>query len=498
MVPAPALRVNAPRLGSAVHRVRAETLAVLGVSSAALVIRVITLLLTVDTEGDGPSRAMQAYAWSRHPQVIMSSAGWLPGASCWAGIASLLVPDPLIGPRLMNLLLGTLTVPVFYGLIRRLYGVPAALIGSMTLAAMPLHVGLSVSSLSEPSFLFFILAALACLAAAVGERGVRIPRLGLFLLSFVAAEMTRYEVWPLIPLVLLYLYWRTRSASTLVFCAAILLLFPIEWSISSYVHFGQAFYGLQLGMHPVDISGPVSVWTAFKKLGRLTTSHLGWLLSVTVVWGLITELSRAIRGRVDAQRTAYVILVAVVWILIVAGARSTGPALYGRNLLSGFVLALPLAILPFLSPWGRARHRMAIVVAIGALASIGSVTLAYVMHHPNVWVTRTRPAQIVELARWLRESPYRGAAVLATRMKWASTYLPLYAPELSGRYVIVSEWVEDSALRRFIAERKPALLITTAEDAQYRTRIEDVLRHPIPAERRVYSAGTVEVYDLSN
>ncbi|HXJ82134.1 MAG TPA: glycosyltransferase family 39 protein [Candidatus Methylomirabilis sp.] len=466
----------------------------LGVCGVAFVIRVVTLLLTIDLSGDGPSRAMMAYEWSRSPRFVMSGNVWLPGASYWAGIATLLVPNPLIAPRLVNLLLGTLTVPVFYLLIRRLYGGPAALLSSVTLAVLPLHVGLSVSSMSEPSFLFVILAALLCLTNAVGERCVRVPPLGLFLLFFVAAEMTRYEAWPLIPLALVYLYWRSRSLSTLVFSAAILLLFPIGWSMASYKHFGHPFHGVLLGIHPLEPGGPVKMWAALANVLRLARSYLGGLLLVAMVWGAITELARAMRRVVNAERTAYLILVGVFWILIVAGARSVGPALYGRNLLSGFVLALPLAALPFLQYWGRYRHRVAIVV----LASIASVALAYVTNSPHVWVTRTHPVQIVELARWLRSSPYRDTRILLTKMNWASTYLPLYMPELSGRHFIVSVWVDDTRLRRFIAEQKPALLIAQPEDVEDRTRIERILGRPIRDERRVYSAGRVEAYDLSN
>jgi hypothetical protein len=323
---------------------------------------------------------------------------------------------------------------------------------------------------------------------------MRIQSLGLFLLFVILAEMTRYEAWPLVPLLLVYLYWRTRSAPTLLISAAILLIFPIGWSIGSYVHSGNALSGFLLGTHPLEGGGAVSVPIAIANVARRATSHLGWLLWVAVLWGLITELTRAMRGILNAERTAYAILVGVVWISIVLGARSLGSALYGRYLLAGCVLALPLAAVPYLRQWGHYRHS----VAIGVLAGIGSVGLAYVAHQPQVWVTRTQPAEIMELARWLRSSPYRDAGVLLTKMNWVSTYLPLYVPELSGRYFIVSVWVEDGELRRFITRRKPALLITQAEDAPHRARIERVLGHAIPAERHVYSAGAVEAYDLSN
>jgi dolichyl-phosphate-mannose-protein mannosyltransferase len=479
--------------GSSVPQSTAEGMTVLGLCCAALTIRVITMVLTIDESGDGPTHAMQAYEWSSHPYFATHGV-WLPGFTYWAGICALVIHRPLIAPRLVNLIFGTLTIPVFYALIRRLCGPIVAVLSTVTLAVLPLHVGVSVSSLTEASFLFFIIAALLCLTRTVGGGDIRIMPLGLFLLFFDLAEMTRYEAWPLIPLVLAYLYWRSRKASTIIVSAVILFIFPIGWSVGSYLNFGNAFYGILQGIQPLEVGAAVSVPTAIANVARQGISHLGWLLSVAVLWGLIGELARSMRGAVNAERTAYAILVSAVWLLIVGSARSVGPALYDRYLLTGYVLALPFATLPYVRHWGYYRH----CIVIGVLFSLGSVAGAYVAHRPTVWVTGTQPAEIVELAHWLPRTLYRNDAVLLTKMNWKSTYLPLYLPQLSGRFFIVSVWVDDEALRRFIDEREPALLITQEEDAPYRVRIERVLGHAIPAESRVYVAEQVEVYDLSN
>ena len=160
----------------------------------------------------------------------------------------------------------------------------------------------------------------------------------------------------------------------------------------------------------------------------------------------------------------------------------------------GFVLALPVATLPYLRICDSYRYG----VLLGVLAGVGSMAIAYVANRPGVFVTGRKPTEIVELARWLSTSPYRNDAVLETKMDWDSTYLPLYAPQLSGRFLIVSVWIDDDALRRFIRDLQPSLLLTREEDAPYRHRVEHILGHTISAQRLVYSAGHAEAYDLSD
>jgi len=473
---------------------RAERLRVLGLCCAAVIVGVVVLLLTIDVPGDGPTHAIQAYEWSRHPYWARSGV-WPPGFVYLAGICLLLIHNPLIEPRIFNLALSTLAIPVFYALVRRLYGPPAATIGTAMLVFLPLHVGLSVSSLTEPSFLFFTIAALLCLERAVEGRKIQPLPFGRFLLFFSLAELTRYEVWPMIPLVLVYLYGRSRAVPATAIAGATLMAFPIFWLAESYRDFGDPLFGfIQASIRPLEGGAAVSSATAIANLARLARSHLGWLLSIGAIAGLAGEISRSIRGQMSSERTAYAVLVSIIWALIFVAARSRGPALYDRNLLFGFVLALPVATLPYLRVCDSYRH--GILVAV--LAGICSMAIAYVANRPRVFVTGRKPTEIVELARWLATTPYRNDAVLETKMDWDSTYLPLYAPQLSGRFLIVSLWVDDDALRRFIRDLQPSLLLTREEDAAYRHRVEHVLGHTISAQRRIYREEHAEVYDLSD
>lgn len=471
---------------------RAEVGVVVGLCGAALVIRAIALWSTVDVPGDGPTHAMRAYEWSKRPFLVTHGV-WLPGFTYWAGVALWLMDKPLLAPRFLNLAFGTCTVPALYVLARRVFGPSVALLSAATLVVFPLHVGLSVSSLTEPSFLFFAIAGLAALArAAVGNDADPIA-LGLFLVSFSLAETIRYEAWPLVALMLVYVSVRLRAPAVVILAAVLLLAFPAAWSAGSYRAFHDPLYGLRLGTRPLEGGGAVNASTAIANVARQATHHLGWPLSVAALGGLIGECFLALRRTISTERAGYAILVAAVWVLIVVGARSVGPALYDRYLLFGYVLVLPYATVLYLRYCGRYRHS----IAIGALVSLASVVGTYWLYRPPIWVTCRQPTEIVDVARWLPSTRYRNDAVLMTKMEWQSTYLPLYLPQLSGRYFIVSVWVDDGALQRFVHDRRPSLLITQAGDAPYRARVERILGRAITADSRVYSVGGVEAYDLT-
>ncbi len=473
---------------------RTDAVAIVGLTSVALIVGAITVATTIDITGDGPSHAILAYSWSKYPEIA-SHGNWLPGFTYMAGLCLMVMHNPLLTPRLYNLCLSTLTIPAFYALVRKLYGSWEALLSTVALVALPLRIGLGASSLTEPSFLFFMIAALLCLTAATEHTGVGVIPLSMSVFFFDLAEMTRYEVWPLIPFALCYLYARCRRISVTVFAAAALSFFPMVWSVGNYLYFGNFLYPFSRVSHPLEGANPLDIVTAIAYLSDLALSHLGWLLSIAAVAGLARELYRTMRGRLSAQRAAYAILVVAVWAMIFKGTLALGPAVYDRYLLFGFTLALPLATAAYVEILGRYRHS----IAMGVLAIAVSLSVAYWGNRPEVFVTRAMPTDILELVRWLPTSPYRKDAVLLTKLNWQSTYFPLYAPYMLERYYIVSVWSDDASMRKFIEEAKPTLLITWIGDGEDRARIVHVLGRSLRLKKPVFvGTGYIEVYDVSS
>ena len=475
-----------------------EAVIVTMLAGVALVLGAVTIARTVDIPGDGPSHAMMAYQWALRP-MLETHGNWLPGFSYLAGLCLMIWHDPLLVPRVFNLVVSTLTIPAFYLLLRELHGTAVATISAASLAVLPLHVGLGASSLTEASFLFYVVAAILCVTRAVASSPVRKLPLCLFLLFFVLAEMTRYEAWPLAPLLVIYLYARSRDVRVTAFAAACLAAFPLAWSIGNYLELGNFMYPFAHFSNPVEGGGRVSLSVAIANLAASANRHLGWLIASAALAGFIMECYRAALGSINLSRIAYAILVAAVWIMILKGAVTLGSALYDRYLLLGFALALPMAALSFLAMFGSNRAGVVLSVALFT----GSLALTFRRHSPLTFVTREKPADVIEMVRWLRASPYQDAAILTTKLDWQSTYLPLYAiqpretPYAAGRYCGVSVWSSDDGIREFIRRYRPALLVTQPEDAGDRAHLERILGRALPEGAPVRVIGHLQVYDIS-
>jgi len=208
---------------------------------AAFIIGIVVIMRTIICPGDGPAHAINAYQWAQHPR-IETHGWWLPGFDYTVGIAFFASHRLVLTPRLCNLVLDTLTIPMFYALVRKLYGSQTALLSSVAFVAFPLRIGLGSSSLTEAIFLFYVVGGLLFLVISV-ENG-RVVNLLIALGFLVLAEMTRYEIWPLIPLLLCYIYSRTGNIVASALSGVLLALFPLEWSASNYLNYGNFFYAL--------------------------------------------------------------------------------------------------------------------------------------------------------------------------------------------------------------------------------------------------------------
>ncbi|MBI3386401.1 MAG: glycosyltransferase family 39 protein [Deltaproteobacteria bacterium] len=457
----------------------------------AFAVRLAALLLTIDIPGDGPTHAMIAYNWSRSPHWA-SSGTWLPGFTYFAGAMTFVVNDPLVAPRLLNLILGSLTVPVFFALVQHIHGSEVALLSAAMLVTLPLHIGLSVSSLTEVSYVFEIMVAALCIVRASRTNSASSLYLGLFVVSLAMAEMTRYEAWVLAPLLLTYNAWQRRNVRLTVGMGVVVLAFPFLWSVGNYRDFGDAFYGFTAAAKPLEGAHPSDAGTAVTIIARQMAGHLGWILPIAALLGLGVTVLRLISRRAVAAEVCLLLLIGAAWVIVFRHAMDLGRGFWDRYSILAYVALLPFAALGYGRCFGLKRKRL----VLGAVTLSGTMLAAYVSSNRAVFVTQKQPSEMIEIANWLRSGVHDRDAVLLTKMSWESSYLPLYLPQLSGRYLIVSPWASDDALRNFVRDQKP-LLITRAADAEDRARIERVVGITISGASRVHTAGEAEVYSLA-
>jgi 4-amino-4-deoxy-L-arabinose transferase-like glycosyltransferase len=391
----------------------------------------------------------------------------------------------------LNVALGTLTVPLYYLLVRRAFGAPVALLAAVVLAVLPLHAELSASSLTETAVTLEIVAALLLSVTAFdrGRGAVSLwLALALALVSMTFAAMTRYEVWPLLPLIPLYVYWRRRRLLPAVLAAVVLAAFPCAWLIGNFRALGNPLPGLGHQARGTLIAGavPLSLPGGIVLLLRLTVVELGALALCAIAAAAVPRARRASAGA-GAPRTLHLAAAILLWLPMIYVAMIRGASFYPRFLLPGLVMILPWAVLPFV---GRARGRTTV-----ALVAVTCLVWAYHYVRPR-YVTYRQPSEIRELAGWLAASPYRDDFLLVTDLGWEVSYLGLYLPEVSTRWSIVSAWMDDGDLPLVLRDRRPGLLITRREDGEQQARVASALGLPLATLPKVHAVGTVEVYDI--
>ncbi len=478
--------------------------------SGALVVRVVVLLWTVDAPGDGPSRALAAFHWAGSPSFPTWGV-WPPGFLLLSGCAEALVGDPRISARLLNVLLGSLTVPLLYLLARRLYGWSVAVASGAALALLPLHVELSASSLSEPAFVVELVAGTLLLIGApegrpANHRRERL-RVALGAACLVLAGMTRYEAWPLVPLFVVHRFVQARSLRAAATLGAALLAFPAAWTIGNWLHTGNPLFGISAATAYIDIPrDPASLSRAFELLASWTDEQLGWVPVSAVLLGAGVELVRIVRGRSDAARIFYLTIAGMQWLVLLRFTMVRGEAVWSRYLLASLTFGLPLAFVPWAG--GRraaaaggplpdeAQPRRALALAALAVLSLSLTWLGYGEKVAGHWVTSRRPVSVYALVDWLRASGRVGEPLLLTPMDWEATYLPLEVPEVAGRSLIVSPWIGDETLREWSTRFRPTLLVTRPGDEGQAARVEAALGVALRDAPVVFRHQALEVHDL--
>ncbi len=246
------------------------------------------LLYTIDRPGDGPTHVALAFAWAAHP-TWPTFGGWLPGYTVLAGALCWLMGPSYIVPRLLNVMLGTLSVLLLYVAVRRIHGVVVGFGSALLLAVLPLHIGLSASGLTEPLLLFGAIGALWAVTHLEADSGARSGWLSTFLGFCVVGEMSRYESWIVVSLLAIYAVYKTRSARVGLLLVVALSAFPLAWSTGNYRQSGEALFGF---VHSLDVDwsiAPVDAPTAARNLALLVTAHAGWGVLLAALAGVAGE-----------------------------------------------------------------------------------------------------------------------------------------------------------------------------------------------------------------
>ena len=479
---------------------RYELLILVSLLLMAFCVRLLAFIISIDSPGDALTYAIWAYNWAESPHVIDHDI-FLPGFNYISGIFSFIVHDPWVSTRILNLLIGTLTVPVFYLLICRVFDSSTAIFSASILVFLPLHVGLSDSSMMEVTNFFEIISGVTLLIKATESKKRQALYLSVSLFCFCLALMTRYESWLLIlPLVPSYYYLKRRRLVTAILIMMILAIVPATEMLTNYLNSGDLLPGYSTAL----TAGPnimpqasayypkVDLDSALKILVVKSINQLGLIMFITILCGGVLQFDQTIRGKISSERILYVLMLSIFWAFMLYFCMGRGKHLWDRYLLIGLVMSAPLALLPLNRCWKNYRRWIGIIIFV----AIFSVVFNFLSQRPIIYITRKQPTEIIKLTAWLKKSSYRDDAILLTKLRWESKYLPLYFPETGPRHLVFSHWTKDAKIQDFLKNCQPSILISCDEDLVYQSRLEPFLGMKIQEDSMVHSEGYIRVYAL--
>lgn len=211
----------------------------------ALVVRIAFLLGSDNNDGDAFARVLLSRKVASEgtwvpTDVWLPAHFWILALPCWLGWTGQLAL------RLLTAVAGAATIPAVYVLVRHLSDRTTALVIGALLALNPLHIRLSVLTVSEAFFLCFLTLAFLAFDRYRDQGGLPWMLMGSLCLNLACGM--RLEGWLFLPVLLLVslgtqgdlLRWAkdARRRRGVAFVAAS-SVFALWWAIYSYLTFGD-------------------------------------------------------------------------------------------------------------------------------------------------------------------------------------------------------------------------------------------------------------------
>lgn len=471
-------------------------LIILTIAIVTLAVRWFIMTSWVDMPGDGPTRAMYAYNWHKAP-YWQTHGIWLPGYMYVSGLFNFIIDDPYISLRVLNLIFGTLSSIVFFLLIKRIFSTAIAVVSVSILAFLPMHVGLSASSMSDISFILEMLIGLLFIIKAAEANQRRHLYLSISLVALILSCMTRYEGWLFIPVYPLYYFLKTKRIGESLVILAALALYPFIWMLGNYLNEGKFLLGLS-GVREYSTEVRTGLIKSTRNVARVTLAQIGWIVTLLAAVGIVKEMCDALRLRIKSEVTLYIAITAIIWLFLLYFGYVRGTTMMDRYFFLGIVLIIPFAVVPIEFVFKNQKKFISISIILLLLL----FALAKTQSFPLERLTNKKPLRIQKVAEWLKNSEYRNEPVLLTRLWWESTYFPIFFPEI-GKHdesYFIYAWCAGMSTERFhlfLRDHRPSIVITCDDDNKLIAETESMIGSVIDGQSLIKSIGEIKIYDIT-
>lgn len=206
----------------------------------AVLIRLFFYSTAQNIHADAVTRVFLTLGWMENPHYIFSGY-WGPLHTYLTAVFIQLF-NHIDGPKLLNVVLSSLTVIPLYGFTRSLFkSSSGALAVSLIYVLSPIVLRNSFLSLAGISYCFFTVSSMYFLLRALRDESDVYAVISGLALTMAAA--TRYEAWVIIAAFTLVGILHGQVKRTAVFWLTA-MLFPVSWMIGNHIEYGDFLYSV--------------------------------------------------------------------------------------------------------------------------------------------------------------------------------------------------------------------------------------------------------------
>jgi 4-amino-4-deoxy-L-arabinose transferase-like glycosyltransferase len=441
-------------------------------------VRVFTFIISANFGADSISRSLISLNWSFDPFFIWhpnsETSVWLPLQFYINGLSLMIWDNVQMAPRLVSLIVSLISIPVFWGVARRLFDQEKAYFATACFSLYSLHIKSGNIAGSESLFIITFLAVIYAYHSYLLKRTTL--SMSLLSIAMLLAVMIRFEAWLLpmfITIALMIRGWKWEADNRrilihAVFASILPAIFIILWMYGSYRDFGDILYSVHAASaEHIDLSRQsISALGATKALaykaafwpGVLILS-LSPLIMIGGLWGLILSLIR----RIGIEWTILFVIQVMILLYQSLIAGSLAP-LARYTILPGTILCLYAGwgwfdLAARIRPFGRKNLKIHI-----ALVSMLIWTLAlcpnyrdsenpYLRKISSVSPVTQYPAFIKPVIDWLKTNLRPDQSIIFNSPAFASNAIIMYSGITPEQFVAVNENSPEDVKRKLLGEK---------------------------------------------
>lgn len=204
-------------------------------------IHVSELISPMIAEPDAYSRVLSAFADKNNDTLFITyPSAWLPLHSSLLVISLYIYNNIYISPRVITLIFSLLTIVIMYPYSQLFFksrNARLALFTCLLFGLFPLNFYLATTTMSEPIFIFFLIASLVLL---IPQRHFNDYLAGIFILNI--ATGIRYEAWFILPFIWCFLLTKDLTVQKKLLLFMGTLVFPVVWVYLNFTSSDHSLY----------------------------------------------------------------------------------------------------------------------------------------------------------------------------------------------------------------------------------------------------------------